>query len=110
MFQQEEQLDGEALIRSIHAATAENSRIHTSFANTLEANISTVFNSGYKFIYELLQNADDAGASCIQFNLTESELIISHNGTPFSAEDVNKLCDNAMIDSDKSRQLDKTGY
>lgn len=33
------------------------------------------------FVYELLQNADDAGATCAEFILFDSELIFKHNGT-----------------------------
>lgn len=33
------------------------------------------------FIYELLQNADDAGATSARFKLCDNELIFAHNGT-----------------------------
>ncbi len=33
------------------------------------------------FIYELLQNADDAGATSVRFELHKDELIFAHNGT-----------------------------
>ena len=33
------------------------------------------------FIYELLQNADDAGASSVEFKLQKRRLLFSHNGT-----------------------------
>lgn len=40
------------------------------------------------FIYELLQNAEDKGATNASFTLEEDRLIFEHNGEPFSAEDV----------------------
>lgn len=33
------------------------------------------------FIYELLQNADDARATCVRFMLEEGRLVFSHNGS-----------------------------
>jgi hypothetical protein len=98
-----EELESQDLVEFIPGESAKNDRIPTSYANTLEANIYATFNSGYKFIYELLQNADDAGAIRLQFTLYENDLVISHNGDPFTAEYVNKLCD-------KAKPLDKTGY
>ena len=36
------------------------------------------------FIYELLQNAEDAGASSVRFEVLPDRLIFAHNGTePF---------------------------
>ena len=34
------------------------------------------------FIYEILQNAEDAGATRIQFHLQKEKLVIEHNGRP----------------------------
>jgi hypothetical protein len=33
------------------------------------------------FIYELLQNADDAGATTISFTLSDKQLVIEHDGS-----------------------------
>jgi len=33
------------------------------------------------FIYELIQNAEDAGATKVEFYLKDSELLLIHNGT-----------------------------
>ena len=40
------------------------------------------------FIYELLQNAEDANATEANFKLYKNRLIFRHNGNPFSKEDV----------------------
>ena len=40
------------------------------------------------FIYELLQNAEDANATEANFKLYKDRLIFQHNGNPFSKEDV----------------------
>src|SRR3954468_24900259 len=40
------------------------------------------------FVYELLQNADDAGATEIAFRLNSDSLVVEHNGKPFDEPDV----------------------
>jgi hypothetical protein len=40
------------------------------------------------FIFELLQNAEDAKASAVQFRLSASGLELSHDGRPFTCDDV----------------------
>ena len=40
------------------------------------------------FLYELLQNAEDAAASKVRFVLYEDRLLFEHNGKPFDCEDV----------------------
>lgn len=44
------------------------------------------------FIYEIIQNAEDAGASYIKFHLYNDKLSIYHNGRPFNEKDVNGVC------------------
>ncbi|MCX8490049.1 MAG: hypothetical protein ORN54_03175 [Cyclobacteriaceae bacterium] len=43
------------------------------------------------FIYEILQNADDANATEIEFTISDEQLVIEHNGTPFSINDVKAI-------------------
>ncbi len=43
------------------------------------------------FVYELLQNADDHGANLISFELRHDQLIVEHNGTPFTEEHVKAI-------------------
>ncbi|MGE3538651.1 MAG: sacsin N-terminal ATP-binding-like domain-containing protein [Candidatus Tectimicrobiota bacterium] len=43
------------------------------------------------FIYELLQNADDAGATSIQFTLSPTQLTIEHDGQLFTERDVRAI-------------------
>lgn len=72
-----------------------------------ESNISFVNNSNFKgikklivdnyndsahFVYELLQNADDAGATKIRFEVDEQMLTVIHNGKPFDKKDVVAIC------------------
>lgn len=44
------------------------------------------------FLYELLQNAEDAGATRIYFNLFDDRLEVSHNGHVFNERDVRGVC------------------
>jgi len=44
------------------------------------------------FIYELLQNAEDAHATAVNFRLFEDRLELTHNGRPFNEDDVRGIC------------------
>lgn len=44
------------------------------------------------FIFELLQNAEDAGASKVLFQLAEGGLKVLHDGRPFNEQDVRGIC------------------
>lgn len=44
------------------------------------------------FIYEILQNAEDAGATHIRFQLEKDRFIIFHNGRPFNVKDIEGVC------------------
>ena len=44
------------------------------------------------FIFELLQNAEDAGASRVLFRLFDGRLEVTHNGRPFDERDVIGVC------------------
>lgn len=87
----------------------ENTQI---LAATLQSNIHTVFNSAHKYIFELLQNADDAGAKTVVINLQKDKkaLLLSHSGDEFLPSDVAKICDNARPTGDKVINPQKTGY
>ncbi len=44
------------------------------------------------FVFELLQNAEDAGASRILFSLFDDRLEVTHDGRPFNELDVRGVC------------------
>jgi hypothetical protein len=44
------------------------------------------------FIFELIQNAEDAGATELTFELFEDRLEVRHDGRPFTADDVRGIC------------------
>lgn len=43
------------------------------------------------FVYEILQNADDYGATEILFKLSEAEIVIEHNAEPFKEKHVRAI-------------------
>ncbi|MDE0018609.1 MAG: hypothetical protein OXU51_20680 [Candidatus Poribacteria bacterium] len=43
------------------------------------------------FIYEILQNADDYGATKVLFKLSEDDIVIEHNGEPFKKKHVEAI-------------------
>ena len=44
------------------------------------------------FIFELIQNAEDAGATSVAFELFEDRLELRHDGRPFTEADVRGVC------------------
>ena len=59
------------------------------------------------FIYELLQNAEDAGATETTFILTEAGLTFEHNGRPFEPRDIEAITD--IGEGTKANDDDKIG-
>ena len=57
-----------------------------------EVDLSTLLTGQYNdpshFVYEILQNAEDAGAKTISFSLHEDHLEINHNGKDFDYNDI----------------------
>ncbi len=48
----------------------------------------SIYANSTQFVYELLQNADDCGATKILFKLLGDAIVIEHNGKPFEQADV----------------------
>lgn len=59
------------------------------------------------FIYELLQNAEDAGATEASFTLTENSVSFEHDGRPFTEADVWGITD--IGEGTKDGEEDKIG-
>ena len=54
----------------------------------IEDVLAGLYKSPTRFIFELLQNAEDAGATNIEINLDEKFLEFCHNGRPFDLKDI----------------------
>ncbi len=59
------------------------------------------------FIFELIQNAEDAGATELSFTLYPDRLEVGHDGRPFTEADVRGLC--GVAQSSKSGDLTQIG-
>ena len=54
--------------------------------------VSEIYPEEAHFIYELLQNAEDAGADSVYFGIKKDMLVFRHNGNKlFDAEDVDSI-------------------
>ena len=56
--------------------------------NGIRGLLEELYPDNAHFIYELLQNAEDTGASEVSFILEKERLIFEHNGEPFSDDDI----------------------
>jgi hypothetical protein len=59
------------------------------------------------FIFELIQNAEDAGATRLSFELSTDRLVVRHDGRPFTEADVRGIC--GVATSTKSGDLTAIG-
>ena len=59
------------------------------------------------FIYELLQNAEDTGATEAEFLLSNDALVFEHNGRPFDESDIRGITD--IGEGTKAEDKDKIG-
>lgn len=59
------------------------------------------------FVYELLQNAEDKDATCIQISLYRDRLELLHDGIPFDEADIRGIC--GVGEGTKSEDLTKIG-
>ena len=51
----------------------------------------SMYSDSTHFVYEILQNADDYGATEVLFKLSKNELLIEHNGEPFIEQNVKAI-------------------
>ncbi|GFV92449.1 DUF3883 domain-containing protein [Trichonephila clavipes] len=103
-------------IASIFKEYTTPSRVLRSFTNLSNTVIQTALSGQSKFVFEILQNADDAFEDPsqeieVQFVLQENYFIVHHNGKGFDVNDVERICDYAsQIEEVKATDLSKTGY
>jgi hypothetical protein len=80
-------------------------------ARSLKSLSNDLYTDPLRFVYELVQNCDDAcqPKSILRIAIVDHRyLIVGHNGKPFDEEDVRGLCDVGC--STKGQDKQKTGY
>ena len=85
-----------------------NERMAKNLAFSLESLSSDIFTEYIRFLFELIQNADDAGATDVVINVQSGHLVLAHNGEAFTARDVEALC--SIGNGTKRADQTKTGY
>lgn len=79
-------------------------------AESLDKLSSDIYSESQRFVFELIQNADDAalkGTNEVHFDFYPNCLVVSHNGEPFSENDIKAI---TSIKSTKKSDPTKTGY
>lgn len=61
------------------------------------------------FIFELLQNAEDAHATAVSFTLTPDRLVVCHDGRSFNERDVRGICGVADSGKDELTAIGRFG-
>lgn len=69
--------------------------------------VEDIYPDSAHFIYELLQNAEDTGATEARFMLSETSLAFEHNGRPFDPRDIYAITD--IGEGTKAKENDKIG-
>jgi len=87
-------------------------RIWDDYINSLKLISQVVFTRSSGFILELIQNAEDAGLELntkgiFQIRANNHRVMVTHNGRPFTEENVNALCG---IKSSKKPERGTLGY
>lgn len=93
-------------------AACQGSRIWDDYVNSLKLISQVVFTRSSGFVLELIQNAEDAGLELntkgiFQIRINKRGVMVTHNGRPFTEEDVNALCG---IRSSKKPEKGTLGY
>ena len=68
-----------------------------------------IYSINAHFVYELLQNADDAKAAEISFNIKKESIDIEHNGKEFTIEDIDSITSSGDSDKQKTNAIGMHG-
>lgn len=86
--------------------------VATTVSQSLNQLSSGIYTEEERFIFELLQNAVDAFSGentlSVKIAIKGNYLVFMHNGAPFSARDVEGLCD--VGNGNKQKDINKIGY
>ncbi|MGR3809078.1 DUF3883 domain-containing protein [Jiulongibacter sp. NS-SX5] len=103
-----------SIVESIYKEKAKNDSNSRDLANSLNILSKTVFGDVNRFLFELLQNADDSSIigsdNKVEFRLYDNYLLFSHTGKHFDSNDVHGISRVGSRDSSKNEDNEKTGY
>lgn len=81
-------------------------------AESLKSLSSDLYTDSKRFIYELLQNADDSSVNgqlvSVEIKLFNNKLVVVHNGKAFEESDIRGIC--GVNNGTKKSSIEKTGY
>ena len=81
-------------------------------ASSINALSSDLYTDSKRFIYELLQNADDSSENGKQvkvwIKIFNDTLVVAHSGSPFTTRDLQGICN--INNGTKKSDINKTGY
>lgn len=107
-----DKLKKEKLIRKIFVETGSTERDAKNTSNALHAIMGDLYTETERFVFELLQNADDQPEDGEMVNVKlktlEENLLFLHTGKPFTEDDVESI--SSIGDSTKKKDTEKTGY
>ena len=107
-----EKIENEKFIRTIFDETGHTERDAKNEANALRRLMGDLYTETERFIFELLQNADDQPSRNTEVKaylyLLQDSFLFIHNGKPFDKDDVESIC--SIGDSTKKNDSDKIGY
>lgn len=69
--------------------------------------LANLYSDRTHFVYELLQNAEDAKAKWVNFHLFKDRLKVCHNGRPFNHDDIIGIC--GLVEGTKKEDLMQIG-
>ena len=89
------------------AIKQEHIKEHDALVDRVGAYLTNMYSDQTHFIYELLQNAEDAEATEVKFRLYRDRLELEHDGCQFDEADVRGIC--KLIFGTKNEDLTKIG-
>lgn len=116
MIREQATMDEKKFIHDLYVEKTKNDPNSKTLANALDMITKTVFEDSNRFIFELIQNADDSPTKSgvaninVEIKLLENYLVFSHTGKHFTKEDVKGISDLGSGDSGKTKDIEKTGY
>lgn len=103
-----------SIVENIYKEKAKNDSNSRDLANSLNILSKTVFGDVNRFVFELLQNADDSSingtSNKVEFRLYDNYLLFSHTGKHFDSKDVHGISSVGSQVSNKNEDKEKTGY